>query len=125
MNTTATPITTRRLGAGALGLTGLLHLVLAPEYLGQQAYVGVLFVLGGIAACVLAVRLWMTDDKLAWAGAAALAAGMAAGFVLSRTVGLPGFHESDWEASGLLSVVLEAGVVGAALRATRPAVVTA
>ena len=125
MTTTATPTTTRRLGAGALGLTGLLHLVLAPEYLGQQAYVGVLFILGGIAACALAVRLWRADDNLAWAGAAALAAGMAAGFVLSRTVGLPGFHESEWEISGLLSVVLEAGVVGAALRATRPAAVTA
>ena len=125
MTTTATPTTTRRLGAGALGLTGLLHLVLAPEYLGQQAYVGVLFVLGGIAACVLAVRLWRTDDQLSWAAAAALAAGMAAGFVMSRTVGLPGFHESDWEASGLLSVVLEAGVVAAALRATRPLAVTA
>ena len=125
MTTTATPITTRRLGAGALGLTGLLHLVLAPEYLSQQAYVGLLFILGGIAACVLAVRLWRADDQLAWAGAAAIAAGMAAGFVLSRTVGLPGFHESDWEASGLLSLILEAGVVGAALRATRPVAVTA
>ena len=40
---------------------------------------------------------------------------MAAGFVLSRTVGLPGFHESEWELSGLLSLLLEGGFVAAAL----------
>lgn len=44
-------------------------------------------------------------------------AGMGIGFVLSRTVGLPGFHESEWELSGLLCLVLQAGFVGAALHA--------
>jgi hypothetical protein len=41
------------------------------------------------------------------------------GFVLSRTVGLPGFHESEWEASGLLSLALEGTVVAAAVQAVR------
>jgi hypothetical protein len=44
---------------------------------------------------------------------------MALGFVLSRTAGLPGFHESEWELSGLLSLLLEAGVVVAAVAALR------
>jgi hypothetical protein len=35
---------------------------------------------------------------------------MAAGFVLSKTVGLPGFHEGEWELYGLTSLALE-GVV--------------
>jgi hypothetical protein len=109
-----TQITLRRLGSGLLAATGALHLVLAPEYLGEQAYVGVLFILGGIAALVLAARLWLTADRVAWAGGAAIAAGMAAGFVLSRTTGLPGFHESEWELSGMVSLLLELGFLAIA-----------
>ena len=114
-----TQITRRRLAAGLLAATGLLHLILAPEYLGEQAYVGVLFIAGGLAAAVVAVRLWLAEDARAWLAAALLAAGMAGGFVLSRTVGLPGFHEAEWEASGLLSLLLEGGVVGLAAGAPR------
>ena len=39
---------------------------------------------------------------------------MAAGLLLSRTVGLPGFHESEWEPSAVLSLLLEGGFVAAA-----------
>ena len=46
-----------------------------------------------------------------------VSAGMAAGFILSRTVGLPGFHEAEWELSGVVSVLLEIGVVGLAAAA--------
>jgi hypothetical protein len=103
----------RRLAAGLLAATGALHLVLAPEYLAEQAYIGVLFILGGIAALAVAARLWRRTERLAWGAGAVIAAGMAAGFVLSRTVGLPGFHESDWELSGLVSVLLEVGFLAA------------
>ena len=106
--------TKRRIAAGLLAATGVLHLLLAPEYLGEQAYVGVLFILGGFTAVVLAARLWVTEDLRAWTLGALVAAGMAIGFVLSRTTGLPGFHETDWEGSGLLSLLLEAGFVGLA-----------
>jgi hypothetical protein len=101
----------RRLAAALLAATGALHLVLAPEYLGEKAYIGVLFILGGLTALALAARLWTRDDRQAWALGALTAAGMAAGFVLSRSTGLPGFHESDWELSGILSLLLELGFV--------------
>lgn len=39
---------------------------------------------------------------------------MGVGFVLSRTVGLPGFQESEWELSGLVALVLEVGFLAAA-----------
>jgi hypothetical protein len=107
----------RRVAAGLLAGTGVLHLALAPEYLGEQLYVGLLFIAGGIVSAVLAARLWRADDLRAWLAGAAVAAGMALGFVLSRTVGLPGFHEAEWELSGLLSLLLEAGVVALALGA--------
>jgi len=104
--------TLRRGVAAALAATGALHLALAPEYLSEQAYVGALFIAGGISALVLAVVTWFRDDARALLAGAAIAAGMAVGFVLSRTTGLPGFHESEWEGSGLLSLLLEAIVVG-------------
>jgi hypothetical protein len=102
----------RRLAAALLAATGALHLVLAPEYLQEKAYVGALFILGGIASLAVAARLWTRDDRQAWALGALMAAGMAAGFILSRSIGLPGFHESDWELSGIVSVLLEAGFIG-------------
>jgi hypothetical protein len=110
----------RRIGAAMIAATGAIHLILAPEYLGQQAWVGIGFILGGIAALLIGARLWRTSDPGAWALGALLSAGMAVGFVLSRTTGLPGFHESEWELSGVVSVLLEIGFVGAAASALRP-----
>jgi hypothetical protein len=116
------PTQIRRLAAALLATTGVLHLVLAPEYLQEKAYVGVLFILGGLASLAVAARLWARDDRLAWALGALMAAGMAAGFILSRSVGLPGFHESDWELSGIVSVLLETGFIGALAWHSRAAV---
>ncbi len=115
----------RRTGAALIAATGAIHIILAPEYLGERAYIGIGFILGGIAALLIGARLWRAGDQAAWALGAVLSAGMAVGFVLSRTVGLPGFHESEWELSGLLSVLLEVGFVGcaaAAMRAPRQAI---
>lgn len=109
--------TTRRLAAGSLGIVGLIHLILAPEYFSEQAYIGVLFLLGAIALGAFAVRLWRGDDVPSWLLGALTMAGMGIGFVLSRTTGLPGFHEGEWELSGLICLVLEAGFVGVAARA--------
>ena len=112
--------TTRRLAAGSLGLVGLIHLILAPEYFSEQAYIGVLFVLGAIALGAFALRLWRGDDVPSWLLGALTMAGMGVGFVLSRTVGLPGFQEGEWELSGLICLLLEAGFVAVAARALLP-----
>lgn len=110
----------RRIGASLIAATGAIHLVLAPEYLGERAYIGIGFILGGVIALLIAARLWRTSDQAAWVLGALVSVGMAVGFVLSRTVGLPGFHESEWELSGILSVMLELGFVGCAAAALRP-----
>jgi len=108
--------TARRIAAVAVALVAVIHLLLAPEYLSEQAYVGALFIVGGLVELGLAAWLWLRDDLRAWAAAAAAMAGMGAGFVLSRTVGLPGLHESDWELSGVVCLLLEAGFLVAASR---------
>jgi hypothetical protein len=109
----------RRFAAVAIAMVGVLHLVLAKEYLEEETYIGVLFIAGGVAAVVVAVRLWMAPDRLAWGIGALVAAGMFVGFVLSRTTGLPGFKESEWELSGIVSLLLEAAFLGAFAAWTR------
>lgn len=107
------------MAVASLAATGLLHLVLSPEHLSEKAYVGALFIVGGIAAIALAASIWRTNDARAWAAGGLTATGMAVGFILSRTTGLPGYHEAEWELSGLISVVLEAFVAAAAVAALR------
>jgi hypothetical protein len=103
-----------RVGAATMAGIAAIHLLLAPEYLGEQTYVGALFLLGAGAGAFVAARLWRGDDPASWALGVVISAGMAIGFVLSRTVGLPGFHEGEWELSGLVSLALEGGFIGLA-----------
>lgn len=108
-------------------LTGLIHLVLAPEYLGEETYIGLLFIAAAVTCGAVAAVLWRRDEPLAWGIGALTCAGMFVGFVLSRTVGLPGFHEAEWELSGLISLVADAAFVGLAatgLRSSLPATAT-
>jgi hypothetical protein len=109
--------TLRRAAAAALAVVGAIHIILSPEYFGEQAYIGVLFVLGGLVLLAFAARLWRADDVPSWLLGALTMAGMGVGFILSRTTGLPGFHESEWELSGIVCLLLEAGFVGTAARA--------
>lgn len=107
--------TLRKGVALALAATGVLHLILTPEYAEKQAYLGVLFAAGGLAALGLAWAIWTRTDNSALVLGALISIGMGAGFILSRTVGLPGFQEGEWELSGLISLVLESFVaIGAA-----------
>jgi hypothetical protein len=112
--------TTRKLAAAALAANGVIHLILSPEYLSQQTYVGALFIAGGLFLCGLAVALWRADNVPSWLLGALTMAGMGVAFVLSRTTGLPGFKESEWELSGLVTLVLEAGFIAAAIPALSP-----
>jgi hypothetical protein len=116
-----TSITTRRLAAAALAAVGIIHIVLSPEYLSEQTYIGALFIAGGLFECVLAIALWRADNVPSWLLGALAMAGMGIGFVLSRTTGLPGFHESEWELSGIVTLVLEAFFIAVAIPALMPA----
>ena len=114
--------TTQKLAAAALAVVGIIHLVLAPEYFGEQAYVGVLFVGGAIACGYVATKVWLGKaTKADWTLGALTAAGMFVGFILSRTTGLLGFTESEWELSGIVSMLLEAGFLAVALPSLRSA----
>jgi hypothetical protein len=111
---------TRKLAAAALAVVGIIHLVLSPEYLSEQTYIGVLFIAGGLFLCGLAIALWRADNVPSWMLGALTMAGMGIAFVLSRTTGLPGFKESEWELSGIVALVLEAAFVLVAIPALAP-----
>jgi hypothetical protein len=93
----------------AIVVTGLIHLMTARDSFGEAAYKGVLFVANGIGALVAAVGV-SRDRDWGWLLGALVAGGAFVGYVLSRTVGLPGLPaEPDaWlEPLGVASLIAE------------------
>jgi hypothetical protein len=111
--------------AGLLGIA-LIHLLDLQSKLHETPYLGLGY-LGIIAsALVLAEMLVRKDDRRAWAGTLALAVAIVAGFVINRTVGMPGAMDDigNWlEPLGLASLFVEGvtGLVAALALAEGPA----
>ena len=121
--TTPSSLLFRGAGAAALVFAGLLHLFITPEYVSEKLYIGLLFGLSFPLCLAAAAWLWTRGDREAWLAGAALSGAMVVAFLLSRTVGLPGFDESGvWAhwTEGFPALAAEIGflgVAGAALRA--------
>ena len=87
--------------------TGLIHLVTAQRLYELAPYVGYLFV-GNFLASLLAAYGIYRQKTLAWALGAFIAAGSMAGFLWSRTLGLPGMALEEWNTPyGLFALGLE------------------
>ncbi|MFE7105519.1 hypothetical protein ACFU98_11185 [Streptomyces sp. NPDC057575] len=99
------------LGTGAICAlaSAVLHLLLVPSHLTEMPYIGVLFLIGGVVLLAVAAGLLGRQRPLgAWLIGTAVSIGMIVGFLLSRTVGLPGYHETGWEPPyGILCLVSE------------------
>jgi hypothetical protein len=111
-------------GIAAVGLLGiaLIHLLDLPGKLEETPYLGVAFILLIIASLLLAAMLARRDDQMAWRATAALAAAVILGYVVNRTVGLPGAMDDlgNWlEPLGLASLFVEGTVVATAVSAIR------
>lgn len=78
----------------------VLHTLLIPDHLEEMFYVGLLFAVGSALMLVVAAALVVRERPLAaWLSGVLISLGMIVGFVLSRTVGLPGgYYEPGWEA---------------------------
>ena len=95
----------------AIVATGLIHLGTAREASGEATYKGLLFVANGVGALVAAFAVHRDRADWGWLLGALVAGGAFLGYVLSRTVGLPGLPaEPDalLEPSGIASLVAEA-----------------
>jgi uncharacterized membrane protein HdeD (DUF308 family) len=98
-------------GVVAIVVTGLIHLATARDSFGEATYKGLLFVANGVGALVAAVGVYRDRAEWGWLLGALVAGGAFLGYVLSRTVGLPGLPaEPDaWlEPLGVASLVAEA-----------------
>lgn len=87
-----------------------LHAQLVPEHLEEVPYLGSLFLIGAVllvlAVIGLLVRPWR---RLGWWLGSVVCAGMIAGYVLSRTVGLPQGYQEGWgDTAGTVSLVVQA-----------------
>lgn len=95
----------------AIVATGLIHLATARDSFGEATYKGLLFVANGVGALVAAVGVYRDRADWGWLLGALVAGGAFLGYVLSRTVGLPGLPaEPDawFEPLGVASLVAEA-----------------
>jgi hypothetical protein len=105
-------------GIGLIVASGAIHFIETPEYLDEVRYIGVLFALSVIGALVAAVGI-ARNERWGWNLGLLVAGGSIAGYLLSRTVGLPGFLENSWvqfaEPLGLLSLLVEGAFVAIAV----------
>src|ERR687886_2188428 len=110
-----TTLSGRLVGAGisVIVIVGLIHLIGAPEDLEEAPYQGVLFLANFFGAILAAIGIYR-GRNWGWSLGALVAGGAFAGYVISRTVGLPGLPvEEEWlEPLGLLSLMVEALFVG-------------
>ena len=104
---------------GVIGLSGiaLVHLLDLPGKFSEVPYMAWMYVALILGSVALAAVLIRDDDPRAWAAAAALAASVVTGYVLSRTVGLPQSSDDigNWgEPLGMASLLVEGALLGLA-----------
>ncbi|AHY48185.1 Hypothetical Protein RradSPS_2902 (plasmid) [Rubrobacter radiotolerans] len=93
-----------------IALTGLIHLVEAPEYFAEHgAFWGLSFLANAGGAAVAAYGISRGAKVWGWALGALVAGGAIAAYLISRTVGLPGLPVGElFEATGIASLLIEA-----------------
>ncbi|MFC0599907.1 hypothetical protein [Streptomyces palmae] len=107
-------VTLRGLGVCCAVGNVVLHGLLVPDHLEEKFYIGLLFAVGSAVMLVVTVGLVTLKRPMgAWLTGAFVSLGMIVGFLLSRTVGLPGgYYEPGWELPyGPLSLIVEAGFI--------------
>src|SRR5713101_2366046 len=102
-----TPTAVQGAGIALILVTGAIHFIDAPGSFGDATYKGWLFVANGIAAFVAAFGI-LRGRGWGWVLGLLVAGGALVGYVVSRTVGLPGLEPDVWlEPLGVLSLTVE------------------
>jgi hypothetical protein len=100
-------------GISLIVVVGLIHLINSPGDLQEGAYTGLLYLANFLGALAAAVGIYR-GKRWGWTLGFLVAGGAFAGYVISRTAGLPGLPvETEWlEPLGVLSLVVESLFVG-------------
>jgi hypothetical protein len=103
-------------GISLIVVVGLIHLIDSPEDFAGGSYQGYLFLANFVGALAAAVGIYR-GKRWGWSLGLLVAIGSFVGYVISRTVGLPGLPvEEEWlEPLGVLSMIVEVMFVGAFL----------
>ena len=105
----------RLVGAGIslIVIVGLIHLINSPGDLEEGSYTGLLYLANFVGAILAAIGIYR-GRSWGWGLGALVSVGAFVGYVISRTVGLPGLPvETEWlEPLGVLSLIVEALFVG-------------
>jgi hypothetical protein len=104
----------RAVGVLLLLAVGLVHLLDAPQTYHDTRYVFWMYIALMAGTVIVAALLLHTGAAWAWAAAGAMSALVLAGYLLSRTTGLPGSGDDvgNWlDPLGLASVWLETALV--------------
>jgi uncharacterized membrane protein YfcA len=113
----------RLVGAGIslIVIVGLIHLINSPEDLAEGSYTGLLYLANFVGALTAAIGIYR-GRSWGWSLGALVSVGAFVGYVISRTVGLPGLPiEEEWlEPLGVLSLLVEALFVGLYLTVFAP-----
>jgi hypothetical protein len=106
------PTAAQGAGVALILVTGAIHLIDAPSSFGDATYKGLLFLANGIAALVAAFGIYRGERTWGWGLGVLVASGALLGYVISRTVGLPGLPPDVWlEPLGVLSLMVEAAFI--------------
>ena len=88
-------------------IVGIIHFLLAPVEYGEARYMGILFEANFLAAIIAAVGI-LRGKTWGWVVGLLIAAGSLSGYILSRTVGMPGMEVEEWFAPvGLAAMAVE------------------
>ena len=113
-----------RRGIVALGLLGIaaVHILDLPSKWEEVRYLGIGYVGIIIVSIFLAERVITKPTRLDYLASAAVGASVIVGFIINRTVGMPGAMDDigNWtEPLGMLSLIVEVLVVQQALRLSK------
>ncbi|GAC1401915.1 MAG: hypothetical protein NVS4B12_13160 [Ktedonobacteraceae bacterium] len=105
----------RIVGVVLLLIIAYIHFVIVKTGFRLQEYLGILFTLNVIGAIVSALWIAIVDAVGGWMLGGLIALGSIIGYVLTRTIHLPGLHKllpwGPFTGPGIISVIIEVIVV--------------
>lgn len=104
------------IGIVVIFIIGVIHLIMLPGEYEEALYMGVLFGFNFLGSIIAAVAIYR-NISWGWILGFIVAIGSLTGYILSRTVGLPGMEVEEWiNPYGLMSLIMEAVFIVLVLR---------